>query len=125
MTEQEAFDKVVRGLASQGFRRSFDDNPTITGVGSCVYNGPEGRHCAAGWLLEGIPLDAGENKTYIQVLIHRADVRERLQGLSPDFLDRLQCAHDAGKTPSDMVDRLRAFAKNWDLSDAVLGEWPA
>jgi hypothetical protein len=45
MTKQEMFDKVVAGLASQGFARSLAMD------GTCAYRGEGGLRCAAGWLL--------------------------------------------------------------------------
>ena len=45
MTKQEIFDKVVRALIEQG-RPSVDP---ITGF--CLYRGPDGVKCAAGFLI--------------------------------------------------------------------------
>lgn len=42
MTIQEMFDKAVRGLAGQGWRRSADE------CGECVYHSPNGDRCAWG-----------------------------------------------------------------------------
>lgn len=44
-SRQEIFDRVVRGLASQGWQQSID------GGGCCVYKDQSGRRCAAGWLI--------------------------------------------------------------------------
>ena len=132
MTEQEAFDKAVRGLASQGFQTSIipkDDEKGWTE--SCAYLSPEGRRCAAGWLLEGIRLIGIDNRCSIQFLIAgNAEVRERLAGLSNTFIWRLQKAHDdahwayeAGAgTRNAMIGKLRDFALDYKLSTMVLDE---
>lgn len=44
MTKQEVFDKVVRGLASQGYQTSMRG-------GTCKYRGEGGRKCALGHLI--------------------------------------------------------------------------
>ena len=44
--KQEAFNKVWEGLKSQDFKKSVGRH------GQCVYRGPNGLKCAAGWLID-------------------------------------------------------------------------
>lgn len=125
MTPQEAFDKAARGLKSQGFRRSAD------GMG-CLYNGPEGRHCAVGWLLVGLgELRWGDNRQSIDRLSQcNPSAWAQISDLGRTFLWQLQDAHDLATTtendlqddPAKMEQNLRSFAQVWGLSDRVLDE---
>jgi hypothetical protein len=46
--DQEMFDTMVRGLASQGWERSL---ASVEMSDRCAYRGDEGRKCAVGWLI--------------------------------------------------------------------------
>jgi hypothetical protein len=46
--DQAMFEAMVRGLASQGWRRSRTDEAFAS---KCVYRGGEERKCAVGWLI--------------------------------------------------------------------------
>ncbi len=127
MTPQEAFDKVVRGLASQGWRQSTSTlRPAY-----CAYNGKDGCHCAVGWLIEGIKLTtADEVQPVAKLLEDNSEVRERLGGLTREFLTALQRVHDKStsaifdeKNIATRMQRLaRYFADDRGLSTAVLDE---
>lgn len=46
MTKQEACDYAVKKIVGQGERCMSDEH------GDCAYGGPNGTHCAVGWLLD-------------------------------------------------------------------------
>jgi hypothetical protein len=105
VTKQELFDRVVAGLASQGFERSrsADDE-------ACMYRGLHGRRCAAGWALpddlydsrmEGASVDKSPH-TRAEVFVGPADA-DALRNL----LVALQFAHDRSVFPADMRAELR------------------
>ena len=48
MDNQEAFNKMMEGLASQDWERSMG---TIRGEHQCAYRGDGGKRCAFGWLI--------------------------------------------------------------------------
>lgn len=82
MSAQEAFDIVVRGLASQGWKQSRRGTR-----GSCVYRSPDGLKCAAGWLIPDEKYDSDmEGKAAVNLFSEH-----QLRSL----LDRMQLAHDA------------------------------
>ena len=133
MTMQEAFDKAVLGLASQGFKRSV----AADGI-SCSYNGVDGRHCAIGWLTTGIPMDNFNSKGIEDLVVRDGpcpEVAELIGHLSRRFLDDLQRAHDtaydftdAGNNgnflriddPETMKRQLMGVAVDHGLSTTVL-----
>lgn len=130
MTEQEAYDRVARGLKSQGFRRNVDAD----GV-TCMYNGPDDRHCGVGWLIVGVELPetvpsslehadpVPANVAPIQSLVNVPAIAERLAGLDSNFLSQIQTAHDrAYDRPEKMKENLRSLAARRGLSAAVLDE---
>jgi hypothetical protein len=103
----------------------------------CAYNGPDGRHCAVGWLIADIPLSEGDNKESAQFLIsvHRviADALGIDRGsLSEhgdiEFIGDLQRCHDLAydggaykrDNPLKMLNYLRQFASRHDLDASVL-----
>lgn len=111
MTKQEIFDKVVAGLASQGFERSVDaESPH-----RCMYRGAEGRRCAAGWLIPDEQYRAGLEK----LPVVSAAVCGVLVGLVGEenilFVQALQDVHDNGRTPLSMQDNLRNVAGRYSL----------
>lgn len=109
MTKQELqklFNKAVKGLASQKFRRSYRDGE------GCLYRGPRGKRCAIGWLIPDSRYSEGlENKTANVPAVRRAALgtprRERVGFKLRD----LQTCHDIAATPSGMRQLLRDFAE--------------
>jgi hypothetical protein len=105
---QEWFNKAWTGLKSQGFKRSVNSSDT------CYYRGTEGRRCAIGWLMPDENYRPEFEGTAATPAIIAAC------GIEPDvnnhaWLTELQCAHDHGYTPEEMVRRLRDFARRSEL----------
>lgn len=91
---QKMVDIVVRGLRSQGFRRSLN---TWRG---CAMRGVAGAKCAVGWLIPDDMYTAKMEQPYLAR--HLVGV-EALAG----FLLDLQRAHDGSFGPSDMEASLK------------------
>jgi hypothetical protein len=140
VNQQEAFDTAVRGLASQGFRRSMawaylkdlHESPML----KCAYTSDDSkRHCAFGWLIVGISLSSEQNPMSANALCEaNQKVRERVGDLGEIFLFDLQNTHDTAHVdtngppnpdedaPAKMIANLREFAKRWELDPTVLNE---
>lgn len=110
MTEQEAFDKAVAGLASQGFERCGIKGDNLIDDFECLYNLGD-MHCAAGWVF---PMDLTVNREGTQA---RRIARDEA-GFSKiaDFLGELQGAHDNAETPEQMRQRLLVVGRQYGLS---------
>lgn len=117
MTRQEIFDKVISGLAAQGWKQSTYKNP-LTGVPSCRYRGDGGTKCAIGHL---IPDDL-YRPDLENMVVYSKDVKEVLEkaNIFPDndgyfwaFLADLQDAHDSldSSTPEGMKLAMARFAR--------------
>lgn len=121
MTNQEAFDKAVAGLAAQGFKRSVGGPD---GFEQCVYRGKDGKKCALGHLIpddlyrpriEGM----GAGNPLMRPLLFEL-------GLSIEFSRALQSAHDSAYTidahdkqidaPETMKAMLRRVADKFGLT---------
>lgn len=105
MTNQEAFDTIVKGLASQGFQRS------MVGAG-CRFRDRQGRKCAVGWVIPDEKYYPGLEGTAIHSL--------RLRGLVPMSVDgallqRAMSCHDGGTTPASMMEALVDCADRFQL----------
>lgn len=110
MTEQEIFNAAVRGLASQGFERCVAEN------GNCVYNGPDGRHCALGWVVpeeDRHLLIEGTSPYHLSVGLI-STVRGN-DDISLNFLASLQQAHDKAANAEKVKQNLRNFGREHDL----------
>ena len=86
-TIQTIFDIVTKGIISQG-GPSYDDSSEIV---SCCYRGPDGRKCAAGWLIPDNMFDPAMNNMII------SEVPEMLPDKFRDelsFIRQLQRIHD-------------------------------
>ena len=84
MTNQEAFDKVVKHLEAQGWRK-------VEGLGGCMYRAPNGCRCAVGALIpDDQYCDSFEEKTVRWI---KDDV-PALEGLNDMLLSDLQSFHD-------------------------------
>lgn len=113
MTKQEIFNKVVAGLAAQGFERSVMDD------GSCAYRGNDGRKCAAGHLLSDEHYRPElENKTIAAIGVAAVVVASGVPGHEATvwgLVGNLQRAHDRGKSPGDMKSRLLNVGYDYGL----------
>lgn len=107
MTRQEAFDQVVRGLASQGWRWSL----TTCGDGSetCAYRGDHGRRCAMGWL---IPDDDYLGECSMKIYLSR--LREVWPNAEVDVL-QFQRMHDNSLISEEMEKTFRMYADEHGL----------
>jgi hypothetical protein len=108
MTNQEAFNKAVEGLASQGFKKSQVEKADPEGGVACAYTSKvEGkvRHCAAGWLLPEWVLQEIERNPRLNTVGWQSLEREAPTGLrvNPDFIKELQYAHDVSYGPVNMI----------------------
>lgn len=116
LTAQEVFDIAVGGVLKQG-AQCLDEH------GLCVYRGPNGTKCAAGFVFTDDEI-AGCNASADIVIEYRAP---RLRGYA-DLLFRLQLAHDSRKYEdfcSGFADRARKTAWRFGLSTAVIDQWEA
>lgn len=116
---QDVFDRSVAGLASQGFTQSLKEHCGCR----CRYNGPDGKHCAIGWLLpEGTeePPTLGEALDVVGIEWRRRDLGTWQEDYSREttysLMAQLQAAHDSGGTPEDMMRHLRRFAHEHNLT---------
>lgn len=114
LTLQEISNKVVAGLASQGFHQSIN-----TSDYSCLYHGDEGRKCAVGHLfnddayIESFEGTNFENNRQLWEALQENDVDVGEHQL---FLAKLQQAHDGGYSPNVMKKYLRKAIKNAHLN---------
>lgn len=124
MTRQEMFDKAVRGLHAQGYRRAVvrDDE----GGTACRYRAHGGLRCAVGHLIpdelykrsfNGCALPAaagGDLSGFPRALLAALDaICSRDQW---PFLKELQRCHDNSETPEEVRERLANFAKRHRLT---------
>lgn len=119
--KQELFNRAVAGIASQNWAQSV----LAVGEDTCAYNGPNGAHCAVGWLLnergrEQVREADGDSFDSVRDILQA----EWIDGVEysddmENFLAAMQSAHD-GVWPDysghPMKDRLRIFADNYDLT---------
>lgn len=111
-TKQMLFDKMWRGLESQGWERSM-------GGAGCVYRGEEGRKCAVGHC---IPDDVYDPMMEGYGVDDVADKFDEVVDALPffrnthilDFLYDAQDAHD--NAPIDMKERFRELAAEHGLT---------
>lgn len=107
--KQEFFDNAVRGLWSQGWKRSVDEK------GFCRYRGPDGCRCALGWNIpderytEDIEGLGAETPELLAALGLCSTDSETI-----NWLGDLQFFHDdyRASNPAVMRANLREFASN-------------
>jgi len=100
--KQKLFNKAVKGLASQDFKRS------VNRYGTCLYRGPAGRRCAVGWLIPDAEYSASmEDKNAAAIGLFE-------DAVGP-FLVHLQDVHDAADDSRDLKKGLIQFAKAYNL----------
>lgn len=91
MTRQEIFNTVWNGLKSQGFECSAHN-------GTCLYRGPNGRKCAAGWLIPDEEFDDALNaKKAEMVPFFMKNFYDQME-----FICKLQLIHDSYTSPDLM-----------------------
>lgn len=108
-TNQEVFDAVWNGLASQGFQRS------IGYEGTCLYRGPDGLKCAVGHLIPDNLYDTDlEGKTVSQLIEAECLVGVFGEEVDTSFLFKLQQAHDT--SDGNMKEKLASVATSFGLN---------
>lgn len=114
MTNQEAFNIIVRHMRQQGKRSMSSDIP-----GMCAYRGKDGTKCAVGALIpdeEYHPDMEGESVEWIG----QAYQLKSLQTLNIGMLRVAQRAHDnmdpLAFTPEDVDARFASIAKHYGLT---------
>lgn len=113
ISKQEMFNRSVRGLRGQGFKRcTVNDEP--------VYNDGEGCHCAWGWVDQSITSEPKNNAYYIQDLANdRVGIACQQDMYQLEFAAQLQWCHDTSYNPASMERRLRQLGLREGL------KWPA
>ena len=112
MNTQQVFDKIVKGLASQGWRKSVDENM------DCKYR-YEGLKCAAGWLIPDELYKPEIEGCRFSVLISQNALTAADLGITSQrdlgLICRCQEAHDFSRGGDDMVDRFQRIADTFKL----------
>jgi len=106
MTNQEAFDTMVRHLRKQG-KRSQEVNRS-----TCRYYGPDGLMCAVGCL---IPEDQYSRELEGLAVIEIQEKVPALYPISPDLLRSMQLIHDFDQV-EDWEDEFAEAAKRFGLT---------
>ena len=133
MNQQEIFNQVVKGLASQGFQQSgvsYVENHIsckFRGI-SCKFRGDKGMKCALGHLVTDEELaemsakanrDGREPPAYMvsDFLLKKFGSTSSVEALSDGkLLWEMQIAHDNGRSPESMKKRLNEVAKRFGLT---------
>lgn len=102
--KQRAFNKAYLGLKSQGFARSENDK-------ICLYRGPNGRRCAAGWLLPDSKYKSSLEGKGVNGLPPAI-----FGGAPKGLIVELQSAHDESMGGEDMRRRLVTVASDYGLT---------
>lgn len=106
-SRQEMFNRAYLGLKSQGFNQCMID-------GTCVYNGPNGQHCAWGWV-DTVP--DRHNGVSVGTLAFRGiGLAARLSLDDLNWADKLQACHDQAFDARAVKVRLETFAAKCDLT---------
>lgn len=112
MTNQEAFNIAVKGLAAQ------DWQPSVLHT-KCLYRGPDGRKCAVGHLIPDDQYQAyfdTQEASYDYFLRNIVVNLPALRGVTLDFLRDLQNAHDSASTATEMANNFRRLAFRYDFA---------
>lgn len=115
--KQKAFDTAVRGLAGQGWQKSFGGAGQAT---RCKYRGPNGLKCAVGHLLEDSELPKGADKAdFAGLPEHPVNIAAKKFEVEPAFINRMRIQHDtAGPSREKMPQAFRTMQLDHGLS------WP-
>lgn len=111
MTIQEIFNKVVRGLASQDWVQSRK-----AGTDMCLYRGPKGRKCAAGWLIDNEKYNSRIEGYVVCESIVQACL-PKLEDYELLFVEECQELHDNGNGEL-MKEQFQELANQFNLT------WP-
>lgn len=118
MNKQEIFDTAVKGLASQGFKRSRTLSP-VTETTNCSYRGNYGEKCAIGWCIPDDvytpDMDDSNSNTAVEYQFKILEYLNANYDEEVEFLTKLQNAHDYSSSPFNMKQRLREFAGLYKL----------
>lgn len=116
MTNQEMFDKAVRGLRSQGFTQCTLLNEN--GMNRCMYADNNGKHCAWGWVDEATWHPDVNKPAVIFSDLRRLGVglAARLPEAQHSFARDLQSAHDGNNKSHGMEAALRELAVRYHLT---------
>jgi len=116
MNTKQVFDKIVSGLASQGWQRSVDGS-------ACRYRNSNGLKCAAGWIIpdelynrkiEGMSFLAAISSNHLD--FRWLGLGDHSNNSVVDLVCVCQHAHDMTNRPEDLVDRLIQIAKSFKLN---------
>lgn len=119
LTRQEMFERAVRGLSSQGYRKcgmgvaemSCEDVP------ACAYSSLDGKtHCAWGWV--DPTLTARQTGTVNTLRTYGVGVAAELTDEDLSFACDLQSCHDCSRDPASMRQALVEFGAKHGLA------WP-
>jgi len=108
LTKQEMFDRAYRGLSKQKWKQSKRGD-------SCVYNGPNGTHCAYGWIDRKIPAKFNSDCSINTLYQEKIGVAATLDSEMILFACELQAAHDDGEGPREMRAGFVSLAKEHHL----------
>lgn len=108
LTKQEMFNRAYRGLYGQSWKRCVDEG------GSCVYNGPNGTHCAWGHVDPSIT-KRQEYRDITTLRRARTGLARTLDDDQFDFARELQSTHDESAEGPDMRQSLRMLAREHKL----------
>ena len=115
MTNQEAFDTIVRHLRNQG-RQAID------GEGACCYRTQDGLKCAVGCLIPDDKYGTDIEGKSVTILPRTS---LGLEDVSCSLLEYLQHTHDvhfhSGFTP-EVKGHLRLLARTYNLNESVIDE---
>jgi len=110
VTNQEAFNKVVKHLLAQMKQSSKGDN--------CLYRGPNGTKCAIGCLIPDELYDPKmENTIAFNIKHFNNKMLMLFNGIDIDLLEALQEVHDQS-SPDQWTNNLKLVAENHNLT------WP-
>lgn len=118
MNKQEMFDTAVLGILNQG-------GISISEDGICLYRNPNGRKCAAGFLIPDEYYYPDMEKKIFSALAFK--LPDYLQKHS-NFIGILQSIHDGFKykanyTLRDIQERYIKFGKECDLDTSRVENW--
>jgi hypothetical protein len=106
-TRQELFDKIVKGLDAQKWRRCVD-----TDNSGCLYINERGDRCAVGYLLGDFAKEVADLGD-VSALIRAGHLKMSKE--TEDFLRRVQDMHDYQDMELKLKDIFRRFARENNL----------
>jgi len=116
MTTQTAFNKIVKHLKKQGWKKSAHPEDYVGDEPNCLYRGPDGMSCAIGCLIKDKDYDRSMEGQEVDNLIDNFSLTY-LEEIDLSFLSDMQYFHDGGM--SNPAEELDAIADTYGLK---LGE---